>query len=190
MKARALAAAVLLRRALAAGRGRRRPVGRRRAHPRVAGRNRAGPPLQRPRGLSSGCSRAIGRPDAGAELHGARVPARRHARGRDRARPPAARRHACPGLGHQVLLDVFVEYGDRARIASWQLDVKRIDDASGGSPTKNGSRRSRTSTACRSTRPASSAPETSPFGPKISSCGWSTGWSSRSTPTRASPAWC
>jgi hypothetical protein len=33
-----------------------------------------------------------------------------------------------PGLGHRVLVDVFVEYGDRARIASWQLDLKRIDD--------------------------------------------------------------
>ena len=32
-----------------------------------------------------------------------------------------------PGLGHRVLVDVFVEYGDRARIASWQLDIKRID---------------------------------------------------------------
>ena len=33
-----------------------------------------------------------------------------------------------PGLGYQILVDAFFEYGDRARIASWQLDVKRIDD--------------------------------------------------------------
>jgi hypothetical protein len=33
-----------------------------------------------------------------------------------------------PGLGYQVLLDVFAEYGDRARISSWQLDIKRVDD--------------------------------------------------------------
>jgi hypothetical protein len=35
---------------------------------------------------------------------------------------------ALPGLGYRVLVDVFIEYGDRARIASWQLDVKRVDD--------------------------------------------------------------
>ena len=33
-----------------------------------------------------------------------------------------------PGLGYRILVDAFVEYGDRARVASWQLDVKRIDD--------------------------------------------------------------
>ena len=33
-----------------------------------------------------------------------------------------------PGLGYQILVDAFFEYGDRARIASWQVDVKRIDD--------------------------------------------------------------
>jgi Peptidase family M1 domain len=33
-----------------------------------------------------------------------------------------------PGLGYQILVDAFFEYGDRARIASWQLDIKRVDD--------------------------------------------------------------
>ncbi len=33
-----------------------------------------------------------------------------------------------PGLGYRILVDAFVEYGDRARVASWQFDVKRIDD--------------------------------------------------------------
>ncbi len=33
-----------------------------------------------------------------------------------------------PGFGHRILVDAFIEYGDRARVASWQLDVKRIDD--------------------------------------------------------------
>jgi hypothetical protein len=44
----------------------------------------------------------------------------------ERDRQPLA--GTLPGLGHRVLVDVFVEYGDRARIASWQLDLKRIDD--------------------------------------------------------------
>jgi hypothetical protein len=33
-----------------------------------------------------------------------------------------------PGLGYRIRVDAFIEYGDRARVASWQLDVKRIDD--------------------------------------------------------------
>ena len=33
-----------------------------------------------------------------------------------------------PGLGHRLTVDAFVEYGDRARIATWQLDVKRVDE--------------------------------------------------------------
>jgi hypothetical protein len=30
--------------------------------------------------------------------------------------------------GYRVIVDVFVERGDRARIATWQLDVRRIDE--------------------------------------------------------------
>ena len=44
----------------------------------------------------------------------------------ERDRQPLA--GTLPGLGHRVLVDVFIEYGDRARIASWQLDIKRVDD--------------------------------------------------------------
>ena len=44
----------------------------------------------------------------------------------ERDRQPLA--GTLPGLGYHVLVDVFVESGDRARIASWQLDIKRVDD--------------------------------------------------------------
>jgi hypothetical protein len=33
-----------------------------------------------------------------------------------------------PGNGYTLTVDVFMEYGDRARVATWQLDVKRVDD--------------------------------------------------------------
>jgi peptidase M1-like protein len=33
-----------------------------------------------------------------------------------------------PGNGYALTVDAFVEYGDRARIATWQLEVKRVDD--------------------------------------------------------------
>jgi len=33
-----------------------------------------------------------------------------------------------PGNGYTLTVDAFVEFGDRARIATWQLDVKRVDD--------------------------------------------------------------
>jgi Peptidase family M1 domain len=33
-----------------------------------------------------------------------------------------------PGNGYTLTLDAFMEYGDRARVATWQLDLKRIDD--------------------------------------------------------------
>ena len=35
---------------------------------------------------------------------------------------------ALPGLGHRLMVDAFIEYGDRARVATWQIDVKRVDD--------------------------------------------------------------
>jgi hypothetical protein len=33
-----------------------------------------------------------------------------------------------PGNGYRLFVDVFLEYGDRARIATWQIDVRRVDD--------------------------------------------------------------
>jgi hypothetical protein len=33
-----------------------------------------------------------------------------------------------PGTGYRLLVDTFIEYGDRARIATWQLDVKKVAD--------------------------------------------------------------
>jgi hypothetical protein len=32
-----------------------------------------------------------------------------------------------PGNGYRIIVDAFVEYGDRARIATWQLDLRKID---------------------------------------------------------------
>lgn len=34
-----------------------------------------------------------------------------------------------PGFGYRLVVDAFVEYGSRARIATWQLDVKKVDEA-------------------------------------------------------------
>ena len=39
-----------------------------------------------------------------------------------------AARHAAGG-GYRLLVDVFVEFGSRARITTWQLDVKRTGAA-------------------------------------------------------------
>ncbi len=33
-----------------------------------------------------------------------------------------------PGNGYSLTVDAFMEYGDRARVATWQLDIKRVDD--------------------------------------------------------------
>jgi hypothetical protein len=33
-----------------------------------------------------------------------------------------------PGNGYALTVDAFMEYGDRARVATWQLDLKRVDD--------------------------------------------------------------
>jgi len=33
-----------------------------------------------------------------------------------------------PGNGYSLTVDAFMEYGDRARISTWQLEVKRVDD--------------------------------------------------------------
>jgi peptidase M1-like protein len=34
-----------------------------------------------------------------------------------------------PGTGYRIIVDAFIEYGSRARIATWQFDIKKIDDA-------------------------------------------------------------
>jgi hypothetical protein len=34
-----------------------------------------------------------------------------------------------PGNGYRLTVDAFVEYGDRARIATWQLDIRRVGEA-------------------------------------------------------------
>jgi hypothetical protein len=33
-----------------------------------------------------------------------------------------------PGNGYRLVVDAFVEYGDRARVATWQLDIRRVDE--------------------------------------------------------------
>jgi hypothetical protein len=32
-----------------------------------------------------------------------------------------------PGTGYALTVDAFMEYGDRARVATWQLDIRKID---------------------------------------------------------------
>ncbi len=44
----------------------------------------------------------------------------------ERDRQPLA--GTLPGFGHRIMVDAFIEYGDRARIATWQFDIKKIDD--------------------------------------------------------------
>ena len=34
-----------------------------------------------------------------------------------------------PGNGYRLVVDAFVEYGDRARVATWQLDIRRVDES-------------------------------------------------------------
>src|SRR5215510_13661854 len=41
-----------------------------------------------------------------------------------------------PDNGYSLLVDAFVEYGQRARIATWTIDIKRVGDA--GSPQEWG----------------------------------------------------
>ncbi len=43
---------------------------------------------------------------------------------RDRQNLPGA----AQGRGYRLMVDLFVEFGDRARAATWQLDVRKIDD--------------------------------------------------------------
>ena len=38
-------------------------------------------------------------------------------------------RGARPGNGYRLMVDVFAEFGARARIATWRLDVKRTGEA-------------------------------------------------------------
>ncbi len=38
-------------------------------------------------------------------------------------------RGTLPGNGYRVMVDVFSEFGDRARVASWRLDLKRVGEA-------------------------------------------------------------
>ena len=35
---------------------------------------------------------------------------------------------ALQGSGYSLTVDAFIEYGDRARVATWQIDVRRVDD--------------------------------------------------------------
>lgn len=35
---------------------------------------------------------------------------------------------ALPGNGYRLVVDAFVEAGDRARIATWQFDIRRVED--------------------------------------------------------------
>ena len=43
---------------------------------------------------------------------------------RDRQNLPGRR----AGRGYRLMVDLFVEFGDRARAATWQLDIRKIDD--------------------------------------------------------------
>jgi hypothetical protein len=44
-------------------------------------------------------------------------------------RDRAPLRGALPGDGFRLIVDAFEEFGDRARVATWRLDVKRVGDA-------------------------------------------------------------
>jgi hypothetical protein len=43
-----------------------------------------------------------------------------------------------PGDGYQLLVEVFFEMGQRARLATWRLDVRRLGSAATGSPDEWG----------------------------------------------------
>jgi hypothetical protein len=72
-----------------------------------------------------------------------------------------------PGNGYTLTVDAFMEYGDRARVATWQLDVKRVED-DWRIAGQQRSRRWKTSIVSQSIRRSSSTPTTSPVSPKIS----------------------
>ena len=40
-----------------------------------------------------------------------------------------ALRGSLPDDGYRLIVDVFVEYGDRARVSTWRLDIKRVAEA-------------------------------------------------------------
>ena len=63
------------------------------------------------------------RPRRATSAHRNSCPAQR-ARVTAGARPRPAR-GTLPGNGYRLLVDVFVEFGSRARIATWRLDIKR-----------------------------------------------------------------
>src|SRR4029079_11575858 len=48
---------------------------------------------------------------------------------RERDREPLV--GTLPGNGYRLTLDVFTEFGNRARNATWRLDVKRVGSGSG-----------------------------------------------------------
>src|SRR5262245_10051949 len=33
-----------------------------------------------------------------------------------------------PGNGYRLVVDAMIEYGDRGRVATWQLDIRRVDE--------------------------------------------------------------
>jgi hypothetical protein len=70
--------------------------------------------------LSETADRAAALAFAGTEL----VPGATRVVIREREREPLA--GTLPGNGYRILVDVFTEFGNRARSATWRLDVKRI----------------------------------------------------------------
>ena len=65
-----------------------------------------------------------------------------------------------PGSAFRLMVDVFSEFGNRARAASWRLDLKRVgepgSDREWAIRIRSGCQRSKTYTGCRSIRPSSS----------------------------------
>src|SRR5437762_3291303 len=49
----------------------------------------------------------------------------------ERERGPLA--GTLPGVGYRLVVEAFVQSNDQARVATWQLDVKRAADGSAGS---------------------------------------------------------
>jgi len=73
--------------------------------------------------LSPTADRNRAREFAGFEL----IPGATRAVVRERDREPLA--GTLPGNGYRLMVDVFAEFGSRARVATWRLDVKRTGQA-------------------------------------------------------------
>ena len=86
---------------------------------------------------------------------------------RERERAPFTDAYRGPGV--RILLDGIVEFGDRARIATWQVDVRGGPDSWRIVAQEVLTSVEGISTGCRSHRRASTRPAISQSGPKDSS---------------------